>query len=79
MRNGEAVVKALALGADFVFIGRPFLFAMGAAQYPGLRQMVELIREQVYITLAQIGCPDNNRLERAYVVDADGQALRQGE
>ena len=30
VRNGESVIKALALGADFVFIGRPFLYAMGA-------------------------------------------------
>ncbi len=69
VRNGEAVVKALALGADFVFVGRPLLYAMGAAGYAGLEQMIELIRAQIDITLAQLGCPDVNDVGSAYVLD----------
>ncbi len=69
VRNGEAVVKALALGADYVFVGRPLLYAIGAAGYAGLEQMIELIRTQVDITLAQLGCPDVNDVGPAYVLD----------
>jgi L-lactate dehydrogenase (cytochrome) len=68
VRNGEAVVKALALGADFVFIGRPFLYAMGADGYDGLQQMVELIRSQVDISLAQLGCTDINDIDERFIL-----------
>jgi L-lactate dehydrogenase (cytochrome) len=63
VRNGEAVIKALALGADFVFVGRPFLYAMGADGYDGLQQMVELIRNQVDISLAI------NDIDGRYILD----------
>ncbi len=72
VRNGEAVVKALALGADYVFVGRPLLYAIGAAGYAGLEQMIELIRTQVDITLAQLGCPNVNDVGPAYVLDPPG-------
>ncbi len=68
VRNGEAVIKALALGADFVFIGRPFLYAMGADGYAGLQQMIELIRSQVDISLAQLGCTDINDIDGRYIL-----------
>ena len=56
VRDGEGVIKALALGADFVFIGRPFLYAMGADGYSGLEQMIEMLRSQIDIGLI---CGDN--------------------
>ena len=43
VRSGESVVKALACGADFVFMGRPFSYAIGAAQATGLHQLLSLI------------------------------------
>ncbi len=70
IRSGEAVIKALALGADFVFLGRPFLYALGADGYAGLRQVIELIRSQVDIGLAQIGCTDINDLDDRFILDA---------
>jgi L-lactate dehydrogenase (cytochrome) len=62
------VIKALALGADFVFLGRPLLYAMGAAGYGGLQQMIELIRSQVDISLAQLGCTDINDIDNRYIL-----------
>jgi len=70
VRNGEAVIKALALGADFVFVGRPLLYAMGADGYAGLQQMIELLRSQIDIGLAQLGCPDVNDIDASYILDA---------
>jgi L-lactate dehydrogenase (cytochrome) len=67
VRNGEAVVKALALGADFVFIGRPLLYAMGADGYNGLQEMIELIRSQMDISLAQLGCNDINDIDERII------------
>ena len=71
VRNGEAVIKALALGADFVFVGRPFLYAMGAEGYTGLKQMVELIRSQVDIGLAQLGCTDVEAIDASFLLERE--------
>ena len=76
VRSGEGIIKALALGADFVLIGRPFLYAMGANGYTGLRQMIELLRSQIDIGLAQLGCPDVNDLDAGFVIGAQNPAGR---
>ena len=60
IRNGEAVVKALALGANFVMLGRPFLYASGADGERGVLRLVELLSDEISLTLAQLGC---NRVE----------------
>ncbi len=72
IRSGEGVIKALALGADFVFLGRPFLYAIGAGGYAGLRQMIELIRSQVDNGLAQLGCPDIDDVDAGYIYHQPG-------
>lgn len=74
VRNGEAVIKALALGADYVFVGRPFLYAMGADGYDGLQQMIELIRSQVDISLAQLGCTDINAIDERFILGGTAAA-----
>ena len=73
IRNGEAVLKALALGADFVFVGRPLLYAMGADGYDGLQQMIELLRSQIDIGLAQLGCPDIDDIDASYIAGQPGR------
>jgi L-lactate dehydrogenase (cytochrome) len=55
LRSGEGVVKAYAMGADFVFFGRPLLYAIAANKSKGLRQMRDVFAEEISITLAQIG------------------------
>jgi len=69
VRNGEGVLKALALGANFVLIGRPFLYAMGANGKTGLEQVIELLRLQIDIGLAQLGCPDIDDIDSSYLLD----------
>ena len=58
IRGGEDVVKAYASGADYVFLGRPFQFAIAAAGEDGLEQLVEVLSDEVSITLAQLGRVD---------------------
>ncbi len=70
IRSGEAIIKALALGADFVLVGRPFLYAMGAGGYSGLQEVIELFRTQIDIGLAQLGCPDIDDVDASYVLPA---------
>ena len=67
-RNGESIVKALALGADFVLLGRPFLYAIGAAGEHGLNDVIDMLIRQVDTTLAQIGRPDINDVDHDVVI-----------
>ena len=50
-RRGTDVLKALALGAKFVFIGRPFNYAASVAGEAGVRVAIALLREEVSLTL----------------------------
>ena len=55
IRSGEDIVKAYAVGADFVFLGRTLLFAIAAGGEKGLAEMVEVFRAETSIALAQLG------------------------
>ena len=55
VRHGEDVIKALALGADFVMLGRPVMFALGAAGGRGLRAYLDEVTLEISTAMAQIG------------------------
>lgn len=57
IRSGESIVKALALGADFVMLGRPFLYAAGADGKRGVFGIVDMLKSELGLVLAQVGCP----------------------
>jgi L-lactate dehydrogenase (cytochrome) len=68
IRRGTDVIKALALGADFVCVGRPFLYAAAIGQEDGVRRAVDLLRTEIHRNLAFLGSRDlsdlNNRVMR---------------
>ncbi|MEM1162326.1 MAG: alpha-hydroxy acid oxidase [Pseudomonadota bacterium] len=55
IRSGEDVVKCLALGASFVMMGRPFLYALGAGGEKGLTEFLDVMTEEISTVMAQIG------------------------
>ncbi|WP_425443816.1 alpha-hydroxy acid oxidase [Streptomyces aidingensis] len=55
VRRGTDVVKALALGASAVGIGRPVLWALAEGGEQGVRRMLELLREEIDDALALCG------------------------
>jgi L-lactate dehydrogenase (cytochrome) len=55
VRSGEDIVKALAAGADFALLGRPFMYAMGADGARGLARFMDGLAEEIAIALAQVG------------------------
>ena len=55
VRNGEDVVKALALGADLVMLGRPILFALGAGGKNGLSTLLDCFAQDTDAAIAQLG------------------------
>ena len=56
VRSGDSVVKALAKGADFVFLGRPFLYGIGAKGAIGLGEIFDLLEDDISTVMAQVGC-----------------------
>ncbi len=69
IRDGEGVVKALAMGADFVMLGRSLLYGMGANGERGLEQVLELIVNEVRLAMAQLGCADIEDIDSSLLVD----------
>ena len=74
-RRGTDVLKALALGADFVFIGRPFLFAAAAAGREGVQRALRLIGDEIDRDMALLGTSALNEIGAECLHD-DGDAAR---
>jgi L-lactate dehydrogenase (cytochrome) len=55
IRSGQDVLKALCLGAKGTYIGRPFLYGLGAMGKEGVTLALEIIRKEMDITLALCG------------------------
>lgn len=55
IRRGTDVLKALALGAKFVFVGRPFGFALAAGGAQGVTHAVNLLAQEVSRNMAMLG------------------------
>ncbi|MQW86858.1 alpha-hydroxy acid oxidase [Sinorhizobium saheli] len=55
IRSGQDVLKAIALGAKGTFIGRPFLYGLGAMGKEGVTLALDIIRKEMDITMALCG------------------------
>ena len=58
VRGGEDILKALVCGANFVMLGRPWLYAIGAEAERGLESLREAITFDLSAAMAQIGVKD---------------------
>jgi L-lactate dehydrogenase (cytochrome) len=67
IRRGSHIVKALALGATAVGIGRAYLYALAAGGQPGVERALSLLRDEFQRTLALVGCDSASGLGRRYV------------
>jgi len=56
-RRGTDIVKALALGAHAVCIGRPYIWGLGAFGQPGVERVLELLRIELHAAMQQVGAP----------------------
>ncbi|SAL59863.1 FMN-dependent alpha-hydroxy acid dehydrogenase [Caballeronia cordobensis] len=70
IRSGQDVLKALACGAHAVYIGRAFLYGLGAQGEAGVTRCLEIIRDELDMTMALAGVTD--------VCNVDGAVLRAG-
>ena len=55
VRRGTDVLKALCLGASAVLIGRPYLYALAVGGTDGVRGMLELLREEIALSMSLLG------------------------
>jgi isopentenyl diphosphate isomerase/L-lactate dehydrogenase-like FMN-dependent dehydrogenase len=66
-RRGSDVVKALALGAQAVCIGRPYIWGLGAFGQPGVERVLEILRNETRNAMQQLGAPSLKDLTPAMV------------
>jgi isopentenyl diphosphate isomerase/L-lactate dehydrogenase-like FMN-dependent dehydrogenase len=57
IRRGTDVMKALALGARAVFVGRPVLWGLAVAGADGAQHVLELLRDELELAMALSGRP----------------------
>ncbi|MFT9159999.1 MAG: alpha-hydroxy acid oxidase [Acetobacter sp.] len=66
-RRGSHVLKALALGASFVFVGRPFNYAAAIAGQPGVARAIALLKAEVDRNMAMLGLTNCADIDRSYI------------
>ena len=66
-RRGTDIVKALAIGARAVCIGRPYLWGLGAFGQPGVERVLEILRAELRAAMQQVGAPSLKDLTPALV------------
>ena len=64
IRRGSDIVRAVALGAQAVLIGRPTLYAAAAGGAEGVRHCLQILFDDMHRTLAQIGCASIAEVDR---------------
>ena len=69
IRSGSDILRALALGADFVMFGRPFMYAIGADGAKGLRRIINLIKEELSTNLGLVGLTDINEVDKKIIAE----------
>jgi isopentenyl diphosphate isomerase/L-lactate dehydrogenase-like FMN-dependent dehydrogenase len=67
VRRGGDVVKALALGAKAVLIGRPYLYALASEGEVGIQRMLDTFRVDLWRTMMMLGCPAVTDLDRSWL------------
>jgi len=79
VRRGSDVVKALALGARAVMIGRAYLWGLAAAGQSGVENVLDLLRGGVDSALLGLGCSSITELAASHLVIPPGFTRRLGD
>jgi len=67
IRRGGDVIKALALGATAILIGRPFLWGLAAFGQDGVQRVVELLQGELRIALGLSGAGTLKAIDRSFI------------
>ena len=69
IRSGSDILRALALGANFVMFGRPLMYSIGADGARGLRRIINLIKEELSTNLGLVGLTDINEVDKKIIAE----------
>ena len=72
IRSGQDVLKALALGAKGTFIGRSYIYGLGAMGQAGVTKALEILHRELDVTMALCGERDVKNLGRHNLLIPDG-------
>ncbi len=67
IRRGTDVLKALALGASAVFIGRPYIYGLGAAGEVGVTQVIKILQRELQMAMALTGRTNIRGIDRSVI------------
>jgi isopentenyl diphosphate isomerase/L-lactate dehydrogenase-like FMN-dependent dehydrogenase len=67
VRRGSDVLKALALGARAVMIGRAYVYALGARGERGVDELLALLREEIHNAMGLMGCSSVDELDLSWI------------
>jgi 4-hydroxymandelate oxidase len=67
VRRGTDVIKAIALGAAAVLVGRPYLYALAVEGAEGVRKCVDMLHREIEMAMAACGRPNVASLDRSLV------------
>jgi isopentenyl diphosphate isomerase/L-lactate dehydrogenase-like FMN-dependent dehydrogenase len=67
IRRGTDILKALALGARSVLVGRPILWGLAANGTEGISHVLELLRAELELAMVLVGCPTLASINRFLV------------
>ena len=68
VRRGTDVLKALALGATAVGIGRPYIWGLGAYGQPGVDRVLELLDDELTLAMVGVGARNLREITRASII-----------
>jgi isopentenyl diphosphate isomerase/L-lactate dehydrogenase-like FMN-dependent dehydrogenase len=69
LRRGTDILKAMALGASAICIGRPYLWGLAAFGQPGVEAVLDILRRELQIILRQVGMATLAGITGTHVVD----------
>jgi len=69
VRRGSDIFKALALGANAVAIGRPYIWGLASFGQAGVEKVLDILRSELLIAMRQAGSRSIAEINRSYVVD----------
>lgn len=68
IRRGTDILKALALGADAVLIGRPYVYGLATAGAMGVAHVIQILRAELEVAMALTGCRDLAAIDKSVLV-----------
>ncbi len=68
-RRGSDIFKALALGANAVAIGRPYIWGLASFGQEGVEKVLSILRQELLFVMRQAGTRNIGEINRSYIVD----------